>query len=824
MKKLLLALTALLLVLGMAPNTLVSGQEEVPELQVQQNKQAGPAIQVSDHNSNALYYNFRRSWGGEGEVLGLPGDVIVNNNNELLIVDSVPDRIVAVDLSDRTARVIQNPQTKDYLFNIVNNIYQDSNNNIYLTNGFSHTVQLFTENWVLISEWGGNGSDNGQFNNPSGVTTDRFGRIFIADQENHRIQVFDSNGNFEYTFGSYGSGNGQFKYPSGLVIGTNDFIYVVDHGNSRIQKFNLNGGYQSQWGSLGTANSQFDSPIDIALDDSNNLYVTDSLNDRIQVFDQNGKFLRKWGELGDCEGCFWRPDGITVKGNVVYVVDRCNRRLQLFDLMGNFILQWGQKSQDSGQFDRVTNLTMGSDGILYTVDFNSGYLQKFNQYGSLLDQWWVGGNPRSIKVGPDNLLYVLTSLYSKVKVLDTYGNLQTEWGESGSGEGQLLNPQGLAFDSETNIYIADTWNNRISKFTKNGTFINSWGSEGGGIGEFNDPQDVAVDSIGNILVVESSNNRVQVFNKDFEFQQFLYGLGNWNGPNNLFIDSADNIYVADSGNNRIQKFSSEFDYDGEFGSFGAMVYRLNYPYSIFVTDSGSLFIAEMSNKRISQYDLNLPTPDSYSGLVQNGSFEKSPALMEWTHGGNLPVSRSTISLNGSYAIRLGEPVAQAEQGIGEAWAYSNFYVDPNLTRPTLSFKYSMFVNDIVDYSDFFVAIQDGAGLNHLATVVRDGFRPCTPGVPPASGQDLDWRTITYDLSAYKGQHIRVHFSNRNLWPGSWGIWTNVDDVKVLDAGPLPIAGPYAVNLPVVRSYTCDVRLLNQDDDCVLYRKITPIIN
>ena len=224
-----------------------------------------------------------------------------------------------------------------------------------------------------------------------------------------------------------------------------------------------------------------------------------------------------------------------------------------------------------------------------------------------------------------------------------------------------------------------------------------------------------------------------------------------------------------------------------------------------LSKDGALLISDRLNSRVSFFTPNLPTPDPYSGLVQNGSFEKSPALMEWTHGGNLPVSRSTISLNGSYAIRLGEPVAQAEQGIGEAWAYSNFYVDPNLTRPTLSFKYRMFVNDIVDYSDFFVAIQDGAGLNHLATVVRDGFRPCTPGLPPAAGQDLGWRTVTYDLSAYKGQHIRVHFSNRNLWPGSWGIWTNVDDVRVLDAGPLPIAGPYAVNLPLVNSYKCDVR-------------------
>jgi hypothetical protein len=64
--------------------------------------------------------------------------------------------------------------------------------------------------------------------------------------------------------------------------------------------------------------------------------------------------------------------------------------------------------------------------------------------------------------------------------------------------------------------------------------------------------------------------------------------------------------------------------------------------------------------------------------------------------------------------------------------------------------------------------------------------------------------VTYDLSKYKGQHIRLVFSNRNLWPNSWGIWTYVDDVRVLDAGPLPpLDGPYLSYLPMMNDYQCD---------------------
>ena len=49
----------------------------------------------------------------------------------------------------------------------------------------------------------------------------------------------------------------------------------------------------------------------------------------------------------------------------------------------------------------------------------------------------------------------------------------------------------------------------------------------------------------------------------------------------------------------------------------------------------------------------------------------------------------------------------------------------------------MVVNDTVDFSDFLVAIQDGVGLNHLETVVRDGFPSGHMAAPPATS--LGWR-------------------------------------------------------------------------------------
>ena len=52
-------------------------------------------------------------------------------------------------------------------------------------------------------------------------------------------------------------------------------------------------------------------------------------------------------------------------------------------------------------------------------------------------------------------------------------------------------------------------------------------------------------------------------------------------------------------------------------------------------------------------------------------------------------------------------------------------------------------------------------------------------------RDTTWaRTASYDLSAFKGQNVRLVFANRNLHGEmSLGIWTVVDDVRVVDAGP-----------------------------------------
>ena len=157
-----------------------------------------------------------------------------------------------------------------------------------------------------------------------------------------------------------------------------------------------------------------------------------------------------------------------------------------------------------------------------------------------------------------------------------------------------------------------------------------------------------------------------------------------------------------------------------------------------------------------------------------------PELQKWTYGGSLSISISDNAQQGNNSLQLGETVDQEFQGIGDAWAYQVVYIRPEWVFPELSFKYNVVTNDLMEYSDFFVEIQDGVGLNHLATVVRDGYESELKKTLPDPGTDLGWVTVTYDLSAFCGQTIRLVFSNRNLSPESNGVWSYLDDVVISD--------------------------------------------
>jgi hypothetical protein len=193
------------------------------------------------------------------------------------------------------------------------------------------------------------------------------------------------------------------------------------------------------------------------------------------------------------------------------------------------------------------------------------------------------------------------------------------------------------------------------------------------------------------------------------------------------------------------------------------------------------------------------------------SFENTPQV-KWYYEGDEKPELASNAIHGSQSVRLGQPALPAPKS-STSRVYHEMVIPENYDRPVLSFWYQICTNDSIHYSDFraylITSTVDIAGTEPITAEVikRDGYRCCEDqDTAPLAGYDLQWRTASYDLTHLKGQTVTLVFETNNLdTEYSLGIWTYVDYVQVVDAGPLPAAGLHYIYLPMtMRHYSaCD---------------------
>lgn len=270
--------------------------------------------------------------------------------------------------------------------------------------------------------------------------------------------------------------------------------------------------------------------------------------------------------------------------------------------------------------------------------------------------------PFSLACDPAGNIYV--SSLAVIDKLAPNGSYEASWGGEGVGPGQFSYPGGMAFDKQTNLYVADSYNDRIEKFDSNGRFVLAWGTHGTGPGQFDYPQGVAVDSYGTVYVADVYNNRVQLFAGGGVFLAQFQGAGAPAGPmenpwvlsldlsNNLYVidlplgytnyrvlrldhgggyvaewpaygvasanfseiggiatDLSNNVYVADAANNCVQKYSSEGTFLAEWGSLGSGPGQFNSASGIAIAPSGNyVYVSDYYNARIEAFAYSPAAP------------------------------------------------------------------------------------------------------------------------------------------------------------------------------------------------------------------------
>ena len=298
------------------------------------------------------------------------------------------------------------------------------------------TVSAFhqAKQYVFVKKWGSEGTGDGQFQRPHDLDFDPEEKyLYTIDRDGARVQVFDKNGTFITKWGSNGTGDGQFHTPYGVDVDSAGNVWIADRNNARIQEFDRNGNFILKFGSLGAGEGQFDFPRMVAVDkDLQFVYVADSNNNRIQKFDINGNFVMSWGSKGSGDGQFIVPVSVVIDNNGDIIVnDRGNARVQKSDSNGNFLLKFGSEGSGDGQFSHMEHIATDKYNNIYVND------PQADATGSHI--------PRVQKFSPD-------------------GKFITKWGSYGTGDGQFIDPEHLALDSDGNVYVSDRGNNNIQVF------------------------------------------------------------------------------------------------------------------------------------------------------------------------------------------------------------------------------------------------------------------------------------------------------------------------------------------------------------------------
>jgi phospholipase C len=152
-----------------------------------------------------------------------------------------------------------------------------------------------------------------------------------------------------------------------------------------------------------------------------------------------------------------------------------------------------------------------------------------------------------------------------------------------------------------------------------------------------------------------------------------------------------------------------------------------------------------------------------SNLIQNPGFEAG-SFSGWTTGGAIaPALTTAVKHSGSYAARMGKTTKPEVNG--DSYIYQTVTIPSSATKATLSFYYYPETNDTITYVWQECLIQDTSG-NTLATVLK------------VASNARGWKEVTYDLTSFKGQTVRLYFAAHGNGYSADYIAMYVDDVSI----------------------------------------------
>lgn len=423
------------------------------------------------------------------------------------------------------------------------------------------------------------------------------------------------------------------------------------------------------------------------------------------------------------------PFGVAVDANGnIFIADSSNNRIRRIDVV-------------SGNIS-----TIAGNGITGTTGDNGPATS-----ASLT-------NPTSVALDPAGNIYVADSGNYAIRRIDAFtgiittvaGTLGTHGysGDNGPATSATFNtPNGISFDANGNLYIADTGNNAIRMLSTNGKISTIAGNgtpgfqgDGGQASAslLNAPWSATPVPTGGYYIADQGNARVRLVSASGQISTVAGGVLGFSGdlgpasqaqldaPASVALDVAGNVYIADSGNNRVRRInaltgvittvagtnSESISGDGgpanEAGLYG--------PYAIAIDTQGNLLIADVFHNRIRKVSANAAILNFPTMRVNRVS---APLTQVLENDGNAPFN-----------------IAQLDP-------FANSQIDAPTTTCSITTPLAVLGQCVIGVD--FAPTTTGATV--LGSVKVDSDAANTPGVITLSGQVLDVDPTTTTLTS-----------------------------------------------------------------------------
>lgn len=422
---------------------------------------------------------------------------------------------------------------------------------VYVTDGWrvwrvapTGAVTLFAGTGVLGYSGDGGPATQAMIYLAQRIAVDADGTVYLADTGNDRVRAIDANGIIRTV--------AQISRPGFLLPDGSGNLYVAGSSNTpllSIYKVNIQQqsvaifAGQPSYGPYGgdggpATQAKLAGPRGMARDALGNLFFIDGTGVRIRVVMTDGTIHSVagcgCGEDGDPVSWLSRTRAFGVArdaaGNL-YFSDQTTHQVRRISPNGTQTIVAGNGESGFGgdggpasaaRLSWPAGVAVDAAGSVYIADQENNRIRKVTPDGNIQT---IAGN----------------------------GN-QAYGGDGGPAiAASFAEPQGLAVDGAGNVYVADTDNNRVRRIATDGSIATvagsaTWGSGGDGgpavAAQLINPRGLAFDTDGGLLISDSSAHRVRKLMPDATIRT-VAAIGGT--PYDAVPDGNGNIFIADPG-------------------------------------------------------------------------------------------------------------------------------------------------------------------------------------------------------------------------------------------------------------------------------------